>query len=78
MRKLQEQLWDFNAVAPGQSGKSTVVEITSQNHAFALDAETLPETMEVTHFNLNDRTIVGIRHKEYPAVRKVLELPDGG
>lgn len=43
------------------------VEITSQNHGFALDAETLPETMEVTHFNLNDRTIEGIRHKEYPA-----------
>ena len=43
------------------------VEITSQNHGFALDTETLPENMEVTHINLNDSTIEGIRHKEYPA-----------
>ena len=39
------------------------VEITSQNHGFAVEEETLPSTLEVTHRNLNDGTIEGIRHK---------------
>ena len=43
------------------------VEITSQNHGFAVDAATLPDDVEVTHINLNDQTIEGIRHKLYPA-----------
>lgn len=43
------------------------VEITSQNHGFALDGETLPDDVEVTHINLNDDTVEGIRHKTHPA-----------
>ncbi len=43
------------------------VEITSQNHGFALVAETMPPDVEVTHINLNDGTIAGIRHKSVPA-----------
>lgn len=43
------------------------VEITSQNHGFALVAESIPEDVEVTHTNLNDGTVAGIRHKRYPA-----------
>jgi carbamoyl-phosphate synthase small subunit len=43
------------------------VEITSQNHGFAVDAETLPAELEVTHRNLNDQTIEGVRHREVPA-----------
>ena len=43
------------------------VEITSQNHGFALRAETLPDDVEITHVNLNDDTISGIRHKSRPA-----------
>lgn len=43
------------------------VEITSQNHGFALDQTTLPEDVEVTHVNLNDDTIEGIRHRVHPA-----------
>jgi carbamoyl-phosphate synthase small subunit len=39
------------------------VEITSQNHGFAVEEESLPPTLEVTHRNLNDGTIEGIRHK---------------
>jgi carbamoyl-phosphate synthase small subunit len=42
------------------------VSITSQNHGFAIDAETLPGGVEVTHINLNDQTVEGMRHKEYP------------
>ena len=36
------------------------VEITTQNHGFALDAATLPPDVEVTHVNLNDQTVVGL------------------
>jgi carbamoyl-phosphate synthase small subunit len=43
------------------------VEITTQNHGFALRAETLPRNVEVTHLNLNDRTVEGIRMKDCPA-----------
>lgn len=42
------------------------VEITSQNHGFAVDTETLPKELEVTHYNLNDNTNEGFRHKELP------------
>jgi carbamoyl-phosphate synthase small subunit len=43
------------------------VEITSQNHGFAVDEETLPPELEVTHRNLNDGTIEGLRHRSMPA-----------
>lgn len=49
------------------AGLSDRIEITSQNHGFALSAESLPDaTIEVTHLNLNDRTIAGLRHKTLP------------
>ncbi|MFM7185591.1 MAG: glutamine-hydrolyzing carbamoyl-phosphate synthase small subunit [Planctomycetota bacterium] len=43
------------------------VEITSQNHGFAVDEATLPGTLEVTHRNLYDGTIEGVRHRSAPA-----------
>ncbi|MBX3436231.1 MAG: glutamine-hydrolyzing carbamoyl-phosphate synthase small subunit [Planctomycetaceae bacterium] len=43
------------------------VEITTQNHGFAVDAASLPSGAEVTHINLNDQTVEGIRHKELRA-----------
>lgn len=43
------------------------VEITSQNHGFALNADSLPDNVEVTHINLNDQTVEGIRHNEHKA-----------
>lgn len=46
------------------SGK---VEITSQNHGFAVDTQTISDDVEVTHINLNDDTIEGIKHKKHPA-----------
>ncbi len=42
------------------------VEITSHNHGFAVDADSLPETVEITHVNLNDQTVAGLRHKTLP------------
>jgi len=43
------------------------VAITSQNHGFAVDPDSLPDTVEVTHLNLNDMTVEGMRHKTLPA-----------
>ncbi len=43
------------------------IEITSQNHGFAVDAASLPSgDVEMTHVNLNDNTCEGLRHKELP------------
>jgi carbamoyl-phosphate synthase small subunit len=48
-------------------GLSQQVEITSQNHGFALTADSLPDAdVEITHLNLNDRTVAGLRHKTLP------------
>ncbi|MCY2988737.1 MAG: glutamine-hydrolyzing carbamoyl-phosphate synthase small subunit [Planctomycetota bacterium] len=46
------------------SGK---VEITSQNHGFAVEEPSLPVELEITHRNLNDNTIAGLRHSTLPA-----------
>ncbi|HXM74135.1 MAG TPA: glutamine-hydrolyzing carbamoyl-phosphate synthase small subunit [Chthoniobacterales bacterium] len=46
-----------------QSGR---VAITAQNHGFAVDPESLPSNVEVSHINLNDGTVEGMRHKELP------------
>jgi carbamoyl-phosphate synthase small subunit len=42
------------------------VEITAQNHGFAVDAESLKGAAEVTHLNLNDHTVEGLAHRELP------------
>lgn len=49
------------------AGAQHQVEITSQNHGFALELDSIPDaTVEVTHLNLNDRTVAGVRHKTLP------------
>ena len=42
------------------------IEIASHNHGFAVDADSLPADIEVTHINLNDHTVAGLRHKTLP------------
>jgi len=42
------------------------VEITSQNHSYAVDPQSLPDGAVMTHKNLNDNTCEGLRHKELP------------
>jgi len=42
------------------------IAITSQNHGFAVAADSLPEDVEVTHINLNDDTVEGLRHRKHP------------
>jgi carbamoyl-phosphate synthase small subunit len=44
------------------------VAITSQNHGFAIDPSSLPGNVEVTHINLNDGTVEGMRHREAPVL----------
>ena len=44
------------------------VEITCQNHGFAVEADTLPDDLEITHVNLNDNTVEGVRHRKLPAM----------
>ena len=42
------------------------ISITSQNHGFAVDPDSLPPEIEVTHINLNDNTVEGMRHRDLP------------
>jgi len=42
------------------------IEIASHNHGFAVDGGSLPADVEVTHVNLNDNTVAGLRHKKLP------------
>jgi carbamoyl-phosphate synthase small subunit len=42
------------------------VSITSQNHGFAVDPDSLPSNVDVSHINLNDGTVEGLRHRDYP------------
>lgn len=52
---------------PVLNERSGRVEITAQNHGFAVEEASLPAHLEITHRNLNDNTIAGLRHREYPA-----------
>ncbi|MBA4018158.1 MAG: carbamoyl phosphate synthase small subunit [Pirellula sp.] len=52
---------------PVMNHETGIVEITSQNHGFAVDEASLPSDLEVTHRNLNDNTIEGVRHKTLQA-----------
>ncbi len=53
---------------PVKNLKTGRIEITSQNHGFAVDIATLnPDDAEITHVNLNDRTLEGFRHRTLPA-----------
>ncbi len=45
---------------------SETVEVTSHNHGFAVDPDTLPGQYEVTHIDLNDNILEGFRHKSLP------------
>jgi carbamoyl-phosphate synthase small subunit len=52
---------------PVQEVATGKVSITSQNHGFCVDSETLnPRAIELTNINLNDRTLEGMQHKKHP------------
>ena len=52
---------------PVKNINTGIVEITSQNHGFAVTNKDLPENIDITHINLNDDTIEGIICKKYNA-----------
>ena len=52
---------------PVKNNKLGNIEITSQNHGFAVDSSTIPDNVEITHYSLNDNTIEGISCKDKPA-----------
>ncbi len=51
---------------PVKDLRSGKVAITAQNHGFAIDPASLPGNVEVTHINLHDGTVEGIRHRDHP------------
>jgi len=51
---------------PVLNKKTDRVEITTQNHGFAVDIDTLPSDVEATHVNLNDGTLEGMNHRRVP------------
>ena len=52
---------------PVRNDETGIIEITSQNHGFAVDLDSLPENVISTHVNLNDKTLEGIRCNDIPA-----------
>lgn len=51
---------------PVRNEETGKVEITTQNHGFAVDPSTLPADVEASHVNLNDQTLEGLKHKRLP------------
>jgi len=51
---------------PVREERTGVISITSQNHGYAVDADTLPVDLRITHVNLNDGTIEGLEHRSRP------------
>lgn len=51
---------------PVKDLKNNKIYITSQNHCFAIDENSMSSDLEVTHINLNDHTVEGIKHKSIP------------
>ncbi|MCE9534476.1 MAG: glutamine-hydrolyzing carbamoyl-phosphate synthase small subunit [Planctomycetes bacterium] len=51
---------------PVMNHQTGQVEITTQNHGFAVDIDSLSKDVELTHVNLNDQTLEGMRHKKIP------------
>ena len=52
---------------PVKNLETGIVEITSQNHGFAVDENSLPKNIEVTHLSLNDQTVEGLKCIDVPA-----------
>lgn len=51
---------------PIMDERSMKVEIASHNHGFCVDADSVPDNVQISHWNLNDKTVAGLVHKEQP------------
>ena len=67
-RTFKLKFGHHGANQPVKDLRSGKVEVTSQNHGYAVDAEKLPPDVEVTHINLNDNTLEGFRHRTQPTL----------
>jgi carbamoyl-phosphate synthase small subunit len=70
----------FGHRGPNQPVKTLAngkINMTSQNHGYAVRSETLPDDLEITHVNLNDQTVEGFRHRKLP-VLSVQYHPEAG
>ena len=61
-----EKYTDKEALDYHNSGKSGKIEITSQNHGFAVEQNSFDSDVDITFLNLNDDTVEGIQHKSWP------------
>jgi carbamoyl-phosphate synthase small subunit len=61
---------------PAQDVRTGKVWITSQNHGYSVSKDNIPEGMAITHINLNDNTVEGMRHLKYP-ILSVQFHPEG-
>ena len=52
---------------PVKNHETKIIEITSQNHGFSVDKNTIPSNAQITHTSLHDNTVEGIELKEFPA-----------
>ena len=53
---------------PVRDNRTGLVHITAQNHGYAVDPDSLPADLEVSHVNLNDGTVEGLRHRSLPVM----------
>ena len=53
---------------PVRDNRTGLVHITAQNHGYAVDPDSLPADLEVSHVNLNDGTVEGLRHSTLPVM----------
>ncbi|MEE9217456.1 MAG: glutamine-hydrolyzing carbamoyl-phosphate synthase small subunit [Acidobacteriota bacterium] len=65
-RTFKLKFGHHGANQPVKNLRSGKVEITSQNHGYAVDPDHLPADVEVTHINLNDQTLEGFQHRKDP------------
>ena len=66
-QKLQNEIWSSQANHPVQDLKTLKVSVTSQNHGFTVEEDSLPEDLKITHKSLFDGTVQGIEHTTLPA-----------
>jgi carbamoyl-phosphate synthase small subunit len=66
-KTLKMKFGHHGANHPVQDLKSGAVMITSQNHGFAVDADTLPSNLKATHRSLFDRSLQGVERSDKPA-----------
>lgn len=66
MKTMKMKFGHHAANHPVKNLRKNFVEITSQNHGFAVDPDSVGEDIEITHLNMNDQSVAGFVHKKMP------------